>query len=509
MSAAPSLHVVESRGTDFPKKGDDKKVGLRNSQWRTFDPDFAEMLREDYPAIWSKGGNEVGNAQYRRLKPVVNNGGTPKTDAQEQAVRLREAWGSRHKGNKLLAGVVAQVKWFVVGSRGEGYMKRLLREAMKREDERRAKAVAPHLARVGVTMRPPPDVVELAAEALANRKPGDASLVTLEAAYRVADAMPTTADLRRMVEDESRWTGGALGAAWASAELARIAAAHPLRFMVPTVDRADTTTDQGRALWWASWDRDLRRPSERRLRIEVGEWLRQWRDGIAERVPDVMGDILPSESRDLVDDLLIALLEDEAAAAALRERLGPVVERVLRQSFRRTVADMAVSGLSWEPSISTVDQPIAQLVTRVTDTTRERLARIIRDAIAEGITPRDMQKRIMAHPDFGRARALTIARTETGKLLTAGTNKAIEDARAMGVDVRRQWITARFAVRPTHQPMDGRTVAPGEPWVLPGDPANKVPSATTQGPGLSGVASQDINCRCAVRPVVNFNGGDA
>ena len=119
--------------TDFPKAGGDRKVSLRNSQFRTFDPAFAEMVRTEHPDIWRLGGNIEGNAQYRRLRPVVQNRGVPVTDGQIAAVRKREAWGARHRGDFRIAGVVAQIKWYVVSDRGETYMKRLIRDRIARK----------------------------------------------------------------------------------------------------------------------------------------------------------------------------------------------------------------------------------------------------------------------------------------------------------------------------------------------------------------------------------------
>jgi hypothetical protein len=120
--------------TDFPKAGGDKPVQLEHSQWGVFDPDFAEMIRTEYPQIWRLGGNIEGNAQYRRLRPVVANNGRPQTRTEEQAIRKREAWGARHRGDFRIAGVVAQIKWFVVGDRGEDYMKNVIRERIEREE---------------------------------------------------------------------------------------------------------------------------------------------------------------------------------------------------------------------------------------------------------------------------------------------------------------------------------------------------------------------------------------
>lgn len=143
--------LLADERTDFPKKGDDKAVSLRNSGYAIFDPAYAEDIRENWPEIWSAGGNDVegtehsGDDQYRRLHPVVKRGGKPETDTEVEAVKRREAWAARHFANNRLAGIVALMKWFVVGEIGERGMKAVMEERKdalkKRENESRQPAL--------------------------------------------------------------------------------------------------------------------------------------------------------------------------------------------------------------------------------------------------------------------------------------------------------------------------------------------------------------------------------
>ena len=123
--------------TDFPKKGDDKKISMRNSNHKSFPLDYAKRIREDYPEIWRKGGNIKGNAQFAILSKIQDeNNGVPKTKSQEDAIKLREAWAARHKEDFLLAGVVAQMKWLVIGSRGLSHMKEVINEEIKKQNDK-------------------------------------------------------------------------------------------------------------------------------------------------------------------------------------------------------------------------------------------------------------------------------------------------------------------------------------------------------------------------------------
>lgn len=120
--------------TNFPADGDDKTVSLNTSQWDVFDLKFAEKIKNNYPQIWRAGGNIKGGEQYRKLRPIALDGGSVDTRAEESAVRLREAWGARHYEDHRLAGVVAQMKWLVVGSRGEKHMKDLINDEIDKID---------------------------------------------------------------------------------------------------------------------------------------------------------------------------------------------------------------------------------------------------------------------------------------------------------------------------------------------------------------------------------------
>ena len=134
-----ALFLTKAARTDFPAAGDDKEVSLSNSQYKVFDVDFAFMIKEGYPSIWKKGGNIEGNNQFKRLYPIAQRSDKePKTPTEDKAIRKREAWSARHFDDFRIAGVIAQVKWLTVGSRGEAYMKDLIREEMAKVDEKKS-----------------------------------------------------------------------------------------------------------------------------------------------------------------------------------------------------------------------------------------------------------------------------------------------------------------------------------------------------------------------------------
>lgn len=111
--------------TDFPKKGDDKQISLRNSNYPQFDFAFAQRIKENHPRIWGKGGNIRGNEAFEYWSKARAG---EKTDGVLDWIKEREAWAARHEKDFRIAGVIAAVKWGVIVSRGESYMKDLINE---------------------------------------------------------------------------------------------------------------------------------------------------------------------------------------------------------------------------------------------------------------------------------------------------------------------------------------------------------------------------------------------
>jgi HK97 family phage prohead protease len=138
---SPVLHGANQLTGTISIKAEDQSGQVDSfgkSKWKMFDREFAARIKEDYPEIWAKGGNIKGNAQYAILTKIAERGGSADTPDQINALELREAWVARHAGDFRLPGVIAQIKWLAIGSRGEDYMKNVVREAMKKSDMKKS-----------------------------------------------------------------------------------------------------------------------------------------------------------------------------------------------------------------------------------------------------------------------------------------------------------------------------------------------------------------------------------
>ena len=138
---SPVLHGANQLTGTISIKAEDQSGQVDSfgkSKWKMFDREFAARIKEDYPEIWAKGGNIKGNAQYAILTKIAEQGGSADTPDQINALELREAWVARHAGDFRLPGVIAQIKWLAIGSRGQDHMKNVVREAMKKSDMKKS-----------------------------------------------------------------------------------------------------------------------------------------------------------------------------------------------------------------------------------------------------------------------------------------------------------------------------------------------------------------------------------
>ena len=137
--------------TDFPKKGDDLKISLRNSEYPQFDRGFAENIKEFNPEVWDAGGNVRGNDAFV-LWGRARDGS--ETEGVLDWIKEREAWAARHFGDgeqfaggdlepnlSNVGGVIAQIKWGVIGNLGEQVMKDVILELVKKLEGKKDRAI--------------------------------------------------------------------------------------------------------------------------------------------------------------------------------------------------------------------------------------------------------------------------------------------------------------------------------------------------------------------------------
>lgn len=370
--------------------------------------------------------------------------------------------------------------------------------------------------RAGLELVAPERVSKTATAALERRATERGSTVERAAvARKLAESVPLTVDDLRFVAacEQERGLrlalcGGMWGVAWAQRTLSLVEAAaaiqperrdHGLSLLFGRAAEPEQDEDPERAertAAWHAWERALRSPAEKQLLAAVQRYLREAGERTAERAEKVLGvrmRLAPEASRAIGEEDLSAILDESGEAVKLREAIGAQVRKVLVRAFALAFKQIAIEGIRWDPTLDPSEQVIGELIVRVQQTTREKVAAAVSEALRIGETIADMQDRIKDLPAFGPARALTVARTESSKLASKGARLAYDQAEALGATLEIEWLSSRDdAVRESHQYLDGKRVRPGESWTFPS-------GVTTIGPSESGDPSEDINCRCGTR----------
>jgi HK97 family phage portal protein len=140
--------------TNFPEKGDNKKISLRNSNYPQFSFAFAKALYDDKSTVgrkvWGAGGNIRGNGAFQNWMKARDGSETP---AILDWIKEREAWCARHTvvdGNQFvggktepnssnIAGVVALIKWGAINPKlGQQGMKDVILEVVKKLEDKKS-----------------------------------------------------------------------------------------------------------------------------------------------------------------------------------------------------------------------------------------------------------------------------------------------------------------------------------------------------------------------------------
>jgi len=124
-----------------------------------------------------------------------------------------------------------------------------------------------------------------------------------------------------------------------------------------------------------------------------------------------------------------------------------------------------------------------------------QMDRVITQGLIQGQSYTEMTKGIKKVLGNNAEDAARIARTEAHRATVQGQLASYDEAEDLGVNIKRVWdATLDRATRPDHGAMDG--IATEEDGMF------HTSFGITEGPGLSGIPEQDINCRCSVRPEI-------
>jgi HK97 family phage portal protein len=171
----------------------------------------------------------------------------------------------------------------------------------------------------------------------------------------------------------------------------------------------------------------------------------------------------------------------------------PIMQNMFKRAGQDTM-DTIANGFSEKASeqFYTPEDVLRELELRaeffigsMIDTDFNELRYIISQGLSDGLGVEEIGRTLRQYfDDMSVARARTIARTETGRLVSLATNEAYRQSAFV---TGKEWLTARDdRVRPEHQVNDRKIVAVD--GVFPN--------------GESYPGEKSINCRCAIAPAI-------
>ncbi len=261
------------------------------------------------------------------------------------------------------------------------------------------------------------------------------------------------------------------------------------------VERANKAQDD--ALWRSFVSRQ--KGDAARLRAVVKRIFRAQRAKVLEKIsahyPTVRA--LP-DAATRAPQIQVFLLNSQEETKALGNAAKPLLKKTYAAFGKNALAEVGASfdfNLESIGAVKFMDTRVFRFAEKVTETTQERLRKLIEANLRDGVSQPDMVDAIKAEFRFAEAyRAARIARTETQIAANAGNFEGYAQA---GVD-QIKWLSSRdVKVRPSHKEMDGEIVDAGDPFIV-GDGAMLLYPCDPYGP-----PEEVINCRCTARAIIN------
>lgn len=184
------------------------------------------------------------------------------------------------------------------------------------------------------------------------------------------------------------------------------------------------------------------------------------------------------------------------------QSISDYLEKTYQDGFIGTLYNMQHEGV---PFIMPINQEaVVKSITKKTEDFKlsktlyqnaDELKKTIKSEITRGISKNDsytkISQRITMHSEADFNKSYRIARTEGGRVQTEAKFECMKRAKANGADVVKEWdSTMDSRTRDTHVGLDGQIKELEEPFEIGGMKAMY--------PHGFGIASEDINCRCAV-----------
>ena len=215
----------------------------------------------------------------------------------------------------------------------------------------------------------------------------------------------------------------------------------------------------------------------------------QYQEALKKQISGIL-DTLNGQQFNTISDYLQTSYED-GFVGVMYDLHGQGIPLVFPIDQKQVVKAVQLDTKLSKPLYNSLGENVNNLKHQITDS--------ITRGIASNASYSDMAKQITRHMvgDYSGmkggalGKAMQIARTESHRITNEATFDAQLKAKDSGADVVKQWDAALDKrTRPHHAQLDGQIREIDEPFEVAG--------RTALYPGGFGIASEDINCRCAV-----------
>jgi len=202
----------------------------------------------------------------------------------------------------------------------------------------------------------------------------------------------------------------------------------------------------------------------------------------------ILGQDLYAVDKQFVSKLYSAGYYDVAYKVSMQSRTNVAFTKPTKEMLD-AIVNQLVGG-------ATINERIAKMITN--DAFQYTSA--VRSGLAQGLSVSQLRTNIKDTFNKRAYEATRIIRTETHRALIEGKVVGMAEAEDLGVKIKKMWVASIDSrTRDTHSELDGEKVNIDEEFEWIAADGSKV---SAEGPGLSGNAGEDINCRCSVIEVI-------
>lgn len=167
----------------------------------------------------------------------------------------------------------------------------------------------------------------------------------------------------------------------------------------------------------------------------------------------------------------------------------PIDQESMARAVLMTVGDVKLSKRVYDNVSKLKKQVIAEITRGFADASH--VTQIAQRMVEGTDIAAEIKRNVKGRTDQAFRRAMTIARTEKGRVMSDSRLDAMRRAKANGADIVKQWdSTMDSRTRPEHVEADGQIRELEEPFTVGGRKG--------MAPHRFGIAAQDVNCRCTM-----------